>query len=109
MNFFWMWGMYHLAYILAVVLSVACALILKYTERSAAQLCTSGANVSWALKDIFWMLENGKVLPSGLTWASGFFVITLTCTALAFILGDVAGTLDAVLSRLRRVRSIFVG
>lgn len=106
MNFFWMWSLYAPAIGLAFLVMATSIGTLYFTERTMADLCICGANVAWAVVDVFWMLENGKFLPSGLYWASGFTALTLLLAGLGLFSAVAHGTLLRITERIKRVHAL---
>jgi hypothetical protein len=107
LNFFWMWSMYRTAIAFAALAVIACAATLLCAERTVATLCVYGANVSWAVVDIFWMLENGGLMKTGLYWASAFTALFLVLAGIALTHAVAEDSVALVAERLKRVRRLF--
>lgn len=105
----WMFGLPMIAKVMAILTIATSLLIFKFTERAAAPMLVTAAMTSWAVMNVFWMLNDLTVWDGGLPVARAFFVIGALCLLGAmFTAKRSAEPVLAIIARFRRLR-IFAG
>jgi|AGTN01.2.fsa_nt_gi hypothetical protein len=105
----WMFGLPMIAKVMAILTIATSLLILKFTERHVAPMLVTAAMTSWAVMNVFWMLNDLTVWNGGLAVAQVFFAIGTLCLLGAMVTARRSSEpVLAIIARFRRLR-IFAG
>lgn len=105
----WMFGLPMIAKVMAILTIATSLLVFKFTERAAAPMLVTAAMTSWAVMNVFWMLNDLTTWNGGLGVAQLFFVIGVVCLLGAMVTArHSTEPVLAVIARFRRLR-IFAG
>ncbi len=101
----WMFGLYTMAQIMAVLTVATSLWIFRYTERTMSDMLVTASVACWACMNVCWMLHDSKAITWGLTVAAGFFFGGAIFLVAAFFFARThREMLESIIARFRRLR-----
>lgn len=101
----WMFTLYDLAKVMALLTIVTSLWVFRYTERTWSDMLVTASVACWACMNVLWMLNDSKMIDWGLKVAAGFFFGGAICLVAAFFCArNHKDILDQIIARFRRLR-----